>query len=371
MGSTMTRVTVGDIVRAVSKEFPIERAEDWDQIGLLAGDPEAVVTGVVLALDPSPSAVREARRLGANVLVTHHPAYLKRVAPVARSSGGGDIVFQAVSAGVALICAHTNLDRDVAAQTLLPSLLGLTPLQAIERSGQPASVVTVYAPTDCADSVVEAMSAAGGGLVGRYRGCAFMSPGEARFTPDHNALPHIGSPGVETTADEVRIEMSAARHLAERVAEAARAAHPYEEPLITITQVLRARNAAALGMLCVAETAMSLSELVSRATSALGITPRVWGDPALSVGSVACATGSAGSLIDAALAADATVLIAGEVRYHDATDALNRGLAVIEVGHDVSEWPLVGLLARVVREIPGIEPESIHEMRASTAWWTP
>jgi len=60
------------------------------------------------------------------------------------------------------------------------------------------------------------------------------------------------------------------------------------------------------------------------------------------------ANGSGGSLIEAALAA-ADVCVTGEVRYHDAIAATSRGLSIIELGHDVSEWPIVSVLADLVR----------------------
>ena len=97
----------------------------------------------------------------------------------------------------------------------------------------------------------------------------------------------------------------------------------------------------------------------------------VWGDPELGLTRVATATGSAGSLIGDVLASGAQALVAGEVRYHDALDAVENGLAVVELGHDVSEWPLVGLLERAVRTTPGLNPDAVHVLPATPGWWTP
>ncbi len=80
---------------------------------------------------------------------------------------------------------------------------------------------------------------------------------------------------------------------------------------------------------------------------------------------VAVGNGSAGSLVPDALRA-ADVLVAGEVRYHDALSAVAGGLSIIEAGHDATEWPLVGILARLIRE-SGIE---VIEEPAATGWWT-
>jgi putative NIF3 family GTP cyclohydrolase 1 type 2 len=106
----------------------------------------------------------------------------------------------------------------------------------------------------------------------------------------------------------------------------------------------------AYGAVCSAGVgSMTLGDLATRCTTDLGgRAPRVWGDPARLVRSVATCTGSAGSLADDALAGRVDVLIAGEVRYHAAVDVAGRGLALIELGHDVSELPLLDCMRRAL-----------------------
>jgi len=313
----MTGVSVGDIERAIAAEFPLERAEAWDRCGLLAGDADAAVSGVVLALDPTRSAVDDAVARGANVLVTHHPAFLTAPERLAPGAGSAGVVFAAVSRGVALINAHTNLDRDARAQGLIPAALGLDPLEPLERSLQPMSLVTVFAPPSVGETIVDAMAAA------------------------------------------------------ERVTAAAVSAHPYEEPLVLVEHGAIARNAARLGMLCATPAPTTLGELARVAASEYGCTPRVWGSAEADVNRVATATGSAGSLVGQVISSGADVLVAGEVRYHDALEAVASGVGVIELGHDVTEWPLVALLENAVRSLSGLPDTAVHVLPADRGWWTP
>lgn len=374
MDPAVTGVRVADVTRAVLDAFPAERAEAWDRVGLLAGDPEASVTGVLLALDPTVEAVRAAARSGANVVVTHHPAFLQppnRVVPAPAGAGGA--VYEAVSRGVALINAHTNLDRDERAQRLIPEALGLVPVRPVETSLQPLALVTVYAPPSHGSRLAAAMEAAGAGRIGDYAGCSFTGTGVGSFTPGAGTNPCIGLPGEPSSADEIRLEMVCPRNRAGQVVAAAVAAHPYEEPLVTAVDVEVARNGSALGMLSVPAQGESLkvATLAALASRVFGVAPRVWGPADTPVNSIATATGSAGSLIEAALEAGADALVAGEVRYHDALDASARGLSVIELGHDVSEWPLVGLLEEVVKAIAGIDPATVTVLPPHAGWWTP
>ncbi|HET6351176.1 MAG TPA: Nif3-like dinuclear metal center hexameric protein [Coriobacteriia bacterium] len=363
-------VTVRDIERALLNAFPFERAEGWDRGGLLAGDPDREVTGVVLALDPTISALSDAASMGANVLVTHHPVFLEPPKTLKPGAGPGGVVFAALDAGIALINCHTNLDRDAQGQRLIPEALGLSPVAPLERGSMPMSLVTVYVPEGAREAVTAAMAGAGAGRIGDYTGCNFTDNGVGRFTPSTDAAPCVGAPGTPSEAEEARVEMVCARGAATSVLAAAIAAHPYEEPLVTVSDVAIARNGAAMGMVCDAGS-VTLRELVERCASTFGVTPRVWGDPDTTISRLVTSTGSAGALLREVRACGAQALVAGEVRYHDALDAMESGLAIVELGHDVSEWPLVTLLERVVRGIDGLDPDTIVSLPATAAWWTP
>lgn len=366
----MSPVIVSDIEHAIAKRFPPERAEAWDRVGLLAGDPQAVVTGVALALDSTREAIAEAARLGANVLVTHHPAFLEPPSRLAPGAGPGGVLFDALTAGIALINAHTNLDRDLDGQRLLPVALGLEPARALERSAMPMAIITVYVPQASVAHVIDSMTAAGAGRLGDYERCSFTVSGTGAFTPGADASPFIDTPAEPSIAEEERLEMVCPRSKVRAVVASAEAAHPYEHPLITATDVVIARNGAALGMICGREHQLTLRALATLAAGTFNITPRLWGDPDAPVGIAVTATGSAGSLIGEVLGAGADTLICGEVRYHDALDARGEGLAIVELGHDVSEWPLVTLLEQTVNDIPGLDRGTVHPLPARPAWWT-
>lgn len=123
-------LTVGSLERLLLADFPRSDAEDWDKMGLLVGDPAQLVSKVAIALDPTIATIEAAQEIGAQVLVTHHPAYLKgpeSFAPagsVASNPGAG--VWRAIESGVALMNFHTALDVNPRAQRVLPKMLGLS-----------------------------------------------------------------------------------------------------------------------------------------------------------------------------------------------------------------------------------------------------
>ncbi len=129
---------VRELERRLLERFPREDAEEWDHVGLAAGDLFAEVKGIACSLDPAPSAVRAAAKAGANVLLTHHPVYLEApeaFTPYAADSSAGAALWEAIQHGVSLIALHTNLDRSEEALRFLARELGLSYLGRATKDG--------------------------------------------------------------------------------------------------------------------------------------------------------------------------------------------------------------------------------------------
>ncbi len=348
----MGAMTVGELVERLIEAFPLAWAEPWDRCGLLVGDGLEPVVRAFITLDASIETLQMAREHGANVLITHHPPFLETFDRVTNGTAAGRLVLEAARASVSVISMHTNLDRSPAGARALVRALGYPDGQPLERGVEEADLVTVFVPPDAAAAVIDAMTASGAGRIGEYEGCAFQATGAGTFQPRAGASPAVDvQPGGSIA--EARVEMVAPRGQGGRVAVAASRVHPYEEPLIVVSAIRIARGAARLGR--IVPLSGTLADVAQRASERLRCPVRVWGSPDTTVTLLAIANGSGGSLIDDALAAGAEVLLAGEVRYHDATRAVSSGLAVIEAGHDVTEWPLVAVLAEQVVSLLGTE----------------
>lgn len=361
------RLTVGRLASVLAEKFPPAWAESWDRIGLLAGDADAEVASVLVTLDADRSAVRRAVLGGHNVLLTHHPAALAIDMPIV-AAGSTAVFVDALAAGVALIACHTNLDRSPAGADALPTVLGLRIIGPLEDSAQPMVLVTTFAPPGAADAIVEALAQTGAGRLGAYRECSFTSPGIGRFDAPVSGRPFLGEKG-RNAVDEVRIETTCPHGAEAAVAAAIRDVHPYEEPVIMTVDCTVARQTARLGRLCELEATVSLAEFAARCAHTLSVDARVWGDPEARIRRVAVGNGSAGSLVARAIEVGADVLVAGEVRYHDARAALDAGLPIIEAGHDVTEWPLVHVLAQAARDAVG-DRAAVYEETPAIDWWT-
>lgn len=98
------------------------------------------------------------------------------------------------------------------------------------------TIVTTV-PESHADQVRDAMGRSGAGEVGNYSFCSFSVKGTGRFKPGKGANPFLGQEGVLETVAEERIETICLKERLERVLEAIKKAHPYEEMTIDIYPV--------------------------------------------------------------------------------------------------------------------------------------
>jgi len=101
---------LSEVIAALEDLWPAERAESWDAVGTVVGDPDQEVARVLFAVDPVRETVDEAVKLGADLLVTHHPLYLRGTTTVAASTFKGRIVHTLIKNDIALHVAHTNAD---------------------------------------------------------------------------------------------------------------------------------------------------------------------------------------------------------------------------------------------------------------------
>lgn len=119
-------ITMAELVRLLEQRYPVELAADWDAVGLVCGDPSASVARVLFAVDPVVEVVDEALALQADLIVTHHPLFLRGVHSVAPVDHKGSVVHTLISHGIGLYCAHTNADHaDPGVSDALADVLGV------------------------------------------------------------------------------------------------------------------------------------------------------------------------------------------------------------------------------------------------------
>src|SRR3954470_9304573 len=230
--------TLGEVVDLVHGWYPPEMAADWDAVGLAAGDPDADVRRILLAVDPVGPVALEASEWDADLLLTHHPLFLRGVHGVAESTPKGRTLATLTRAGCGLLTAHTNADRaNPGVSDALARALGLRDVRPVVASGPALDKMVVFAPVGDAEAVRAALHAAGAGHVGDYDTVSYTVAGEGRFRPLEGAHPAVGEVGRLEVTDELRIEALVPRHRRTQVIRAVLAAHSYEEVAYDIVEL--------------------------------------------------------------------------------------------------------------------------------------
>jgi len=343
-------VRVGDIARIIETIAPPYLALPGDNCGLQTGSPDAPVRGVLVALDPSPEAVRKAVSVRAGMLVTHHPLFYEPVRKLDPSTSTGAAATLAAAKNVAVYSAHTSLDA--APQGLARELARLAGLEETEFFPSSLSErwfkLVVFVPREFREKVHLAMADAGAGALGRYDRCAFVTPGEGMFRPLAGSSPAIGRKGKTEKVEEDRLEMLVEEQAVPGVMGAMKKAHPYEEVAYDL-YLLRLPEGGGIG--CVGSPGSTgFRELARRLKERLGAEVRISGRPPGRMRKVAVVPGSGGSYLGEAARLGAGALVTGEVRYHQMLEAEHLGMGIIELGHDRSEMPAVDIMAKALRK---------------------
>ncbi|MEU6742260.1 Nif3-like dinuclear metal center hexameric protein [Streptosporangium sandarakinum] len=166
--------TLADVVDELESTYDPRWAESWDAVGLVCGDPAAPVRRILFAVDPVPVVAEEALAWGADLIVTHHPLYLRGTTSVAATTFKGRLVHTLIRNDIALFAAHTNADvADPGVSDALARAVGLTgpltplvpaaddPRRGLGRIGSPAAPVTLR---EFARQAARGLPATAGGL---------------------------------------------------------------------------------------------------------------------------------------------------------------------------------------------------------------
>lgn len=108
---------------------------DYDNVGLLVGDPNAPVTSILTCLDVTDSVVAEAIETGSELIVAHHPLIFSKIGSINPTDEQGRIIYKLIKNDIGLLVAHTNLDAALdGVSFVLANMLGLDNLKFLDKN---------------------------------------------------------------------------------------------------------------------------------------------------------------------------------------------------------------------------------------------
>ncbi len=343
--------TVLDIMNQMETLAPSALAEKWDNSGLQAGNPDWPVKKLMIALDPSPGVVEKACKDGVDLIITHHPLIFKPLHQINFGSFPGNIIEICAGHKIAIYSAHTNLDSTAnGVNDILAEKIGLVDLGVL---GNPFSdkkiKLVVYAPLSHEKQILDAVLNSPAGRIGQYSFCTFRNKGYGTFLPGMHADPFAGKKEMLSEVDEVRIETVVSDKDVNSVIASIKSVHPYETMAYDLYPLAAQPTGQGIGRIGTLKAPTRLGRFAVEVKNNLGIDSiKIAGDPELLIQKAAICSGSGSSMLPYFYASDAEVFISGDLKYHDAMDIEQRGLALMDVGHFSSEIPVVRALAKMI-----------------------
>lgn len=344
-----------DIAHVVEKIAPLGLAQEWDNVGLLIGDPERDVKNILITIDVTQAVADEAKALSTDLILSYHPIIwdgLKRI----RADGPSRTVYDLIRSDIAVFSIHTALDAAVGGvNDALAEILDIRDARPIgdyvEYTPQEHCKLVVFVPVDSLAEVTNAVFAAGAGWIGNYRNCGFHTDGTGTFLPLEGAKPTTGRKGRLENVHELRFETIVPKDKVEPVVEAIKTAHPYEEPafdIYTLFDYASRFGLGRIGPLARPARVKQVIERVKRQTGARAV--GIVGDPRRLVRTAAVCAGTCGEIVNRIIAAGADLYVTGELKHHHALAAQEAGLTCLCLSHTVSERFFLKKLAKQVKE---------------------
>lgn len=317
---------------------PLSYQESYDNSGLLLGDPDTEITGILVTLDATEAVIDEAIASGCNIVVAHHPIIFKGLKKFNGKNYVERTVIKALKNDVAIYAAHTNLDSVAGGVNFrIASQLGLQNVRVLAPKSEVLTKLITFVPVADTQRVLDALHAAGAGEIGNYTKASFRSEGLGAYQAGTGANPTLGQVDEYHVEPEHRIEVILPTHQQGAVLAALRQAHPYEEvayDLVTLANQHSEIGAGAIGDLPVPMTELDFLAHLKRA---MAIT-LIRHTPLLNrpVRRVAVCGGVGSFLLPDAIRAGADVFVTADYKYHEFFDAEGR-IVIADINHYESE----------------------------------
>ncbi len=340
---------IQDIIRFLEEIFPSQYAEDFDNTGLLTGDENAELKGVLVAHDAIEPVIDEAVKKSCNLVVAFHPIIFNGLKSITGKNYVEKAVIKAIKNDIAIYSPHTAVDNHYKGVSFWTAqVLGLENIRILIPAGKTVKQLVTYVPEEHAEKVRLAMFKAGAGHIGEYEECSYNLEGYGTFKPSDSANPYVGEKGKRHIEPETRISVIFPKHLTGRVLQAMLEAHPYEEPAYEIFQIENKNPEIGLGIIGEFSEGMDKEDFLKLLKEKLQAPFIKHSDfQKEKVEKVAVLGGSGAFAIDAAKKAGADAFVSGDFKYHDFFKSEGK-ILLTDVGHFESERFVAEKLTEII-----------------------
>jgi dinuclear metal center YbgI/SA1388 family protein len=342
---------MGKIISFLESLADTSLQEDYDNAGLLTGDPDWTCTGILCSLDATEEVVQDAITKNCNLIVAHHPIIFRGLKKINGKNYVERTIIGAIKNDIAIYAIHTNLDNRIdGVNGRMAAMLDLRNVEVLAPRTNSLKKLFTFVPVTKAAEVRQALFAAGAGQIGKYSECSFNTEGVGTFRAGEETNPFVGEKGEQHHEPEIRLEMVFPSYLEKKLVRELKNVHPYEEVAYDIIPLSNAHPGTGSGLVGELEVAEDEKSFLNRVKLVFGV-PFLRHTPFTGekIKRVALCGGAGSFLIKSALASGAQAFITADLKYHEFFDAEGRML-MADIGHYESEQFTVALLAEQLEQ---------------------
>ncbi|WP_422859247.1 Nif3-like dinuclear metal center hexameric protein [Flagellimonas sp. S174] len=329
---------VKDVAQILEELAPLAHAEDFDNVGLLVGNPENEVTGILVTLDTLENVVDEAIERGHNLIVSFHPIIFKGLKRLTGANYVERAVIKAITNQIAIYSIHTALDNNqFGVNRKICEVLGIKNPEILIPKDKTLKKLTTYVPQKEAESLKHALFHAGAGSIGKYSHCSFSSEGLGSFQAEEGANPTLGMVGETHFEKEIQVNVVFSFEKEKAITKVLKENHPYEEVAYEIYSMDNTNSYLGMGMLGTLEESIKEEDFLKEVKQKMKV-PSIRHSKLLGkkIKKVAVLGGSGAFAIGAAKRAKADIFLTADLKYHQFFEAENQ-IVLADIGHFESE----------------------------------
>lgn len=328
---------------------PLAYQEDYDNSGLIIGDPNKEISNALISLDCTEEVVDEAIQHQCDIIISHHPIVFRGLKKLNGKTYIERVVMKAIKHDIALYAIHTNFDNVLnGVNAKICSKLGLTQCHILSPKQNLFKKLVTFCPTNHANQLRKALFKAGAGHIGNYSECSFYANGTGTFKGNDSTSPFVGVRGQQHREEEIRIETIYPAHIEHHLLKVLKESHPYEEAAFDVYPLSNHAPQIGSGMIGILEKATeeeTFLRYVKKQLNTKVIRHTTFRNK--KVHRVAVCGGAGSFLLPQAIRAEADLFITADYKYHEFFEA-EKKIVIADVGHFESEQFTQELLQELI-----------------------
>ncbi|MCP3660738.1 MAG: Nif3-like dinuclear metal center hexameric protein [Bacteroidetes bacterium] len=340
---------IQDIITYLETLTPSKYKEDYDNPGLVVGNSQLKLSGILLSLDITKDLLLEAKSKNCNLVICHHPLIFQPLKKINGNNHIEECIIYAIKNDIGIYAIHTNIDNILNGMSKsIAGLLSLSNIKILRSRNDTLKILTTFVPKENLENLKQSLFKIGCGNLGNYSNCSFTIDGEGTFLPNDEAKPYIGEKNKEQKAEEKRLELIFPTHLENNVIQELINNHPYEEVNYYIQNLNNKSKTIGAGAIGELEKEMNLNEFITFIKKKFNLKIlKHTTEKNKKIKKVALCGGSGSFLINDALKSGADAFLTGDLKYHDYFYSLD-GIILCDIGHYESEIIFKSILFKVL-----------------------